>query len=56
MDAKQAWEEITQRLRDGLTGSIVLHCTQGKVMKYEINEVKRITVDKSGPLPVDLQT
>ncbi len=54
----KAWEDIRQRLRDGLTGDIVLHCTQGRVTRYKVIEEKRVaaSIDKPDGPPVDLHT
>jgi hypothetical protein len=61
MAQEKAWEKIRQRLRDGLTGDITLHVTQGRITRMKITEEERVgpsveSIDKPDGPTVDLHT
>lgn len=46
------WRELQDVLDEGFTGQLVLHCSEGQVVKYERNETLRPR-EKNGLRRVD---
>lgn len=48
------WLELVEVLDRGFTGSITLHCGKGRVIKYDVNEVRH--PKNGGPARPEIET